>query len=258
MSASAARFSRVVFGLGGGMTDSAMLRYAAEFARLLRLDLFGLYVEDRALASIGEHAAMREFSMLEQQWRLVSGQDLLRDLAVSAAIAERALEQAARLAGVPRRFQIVRADPAEALASVSSPGDIIMLAEPRISSDRLAASFAKIVASAMTTPGAVMILPNPVVRRHGPVIAVGETDEDASVAQAAMIATAADEPLQVIRLAEFLAGPRHGLLAGGKRESLIVMTRERHDAPLTIALRRRVPVLVIQPGVRFDNARDRQ
>lgn len=245
MSASAAPFSRIVFGLGGGMTDSALLRYAAGFARLLRLDLLGLYVENRALARVGEYAAMREFSMLERQWRSVSGQDLLRDLAVSAAVAERALEEAAGLAGVPRRFQFVRANPAEALASVSSPGDIIVLGEPRISSQRLAVSFATIVESAMTRPQAVMILPNPIAQRRGPVIAVGDTDADASVAQAAMIAAALNEPLRVSRLAEFLGGTRHDLTVGGRREALIVMGRETPDGPLTIALRRRVPVLVL-------------
>jgi hypothetical protein len=247
MSISTFPFGRIVFAFGHGGADWAALRFATDFARLLRLDLLGLFVEDRSLAGAGEHAEVRQFRTLERQWQSIEGQNLLRDLDLSASIARRTFEEAATLAGIPPDFRLVRGAPAEALASLASASDIIVVPGPARAMARATQPFPEMLAVAMTSLASVLIVPSPIVREHGPVLAIARSPDDLSVASAGAIAAAANEPLETV-MATDLAGrtPMRGPTE--PRERIVVMAGEMGDiaSPLVVAIRRGVPVLVVR------------
>lgn len=249
MTGSSLAFTRIVLGLDQPAADQAALRFAADFAKLLRLDLFGLFAEDPSLARLAELPSFREFRVLERQWRPIEGRSLSGDLESSALAARRTFEAMARAIGVSPRFEVVRATTMDAIASVSGETDIVMVSESRTPANFCIPSFAEIVASAMATPAAVLLLPNPVARARGPVLAIGESAEDPCVASAAAIAAAADEQLEVVTTRDsHLSMPWRRRDQPGER--MVVMSRRvsASVAPLSVVSQRRVPVLVLGHG----------
>jgi len=246
MTGSSLAFTRIVLGLDQPASDQAALRFAADFAKLLRLDLFGLFAEDPSLVHLAELPSLREFRVLERQWRPIEGRSLSGDLESSASAARRAFEDMALAIGVKRRFEIVRAKTMDAIASVSGETDIVMVSESKTPAHFCIPSFAEIVAAAMATPAAVLLLPNPVARLRGPVLVIGESAEDPSVASAAAIAAAADEQLEVVTTEDsLLSMPWRRRDQPGER--MVVMSRRVSAslAPLSVVSQRRVPVLVL-------------
>jgi hypothetical protein len=239
-------FRRVVLGFSLGASDRTAVRFAAGFAKLLRLDLLGLFAEDPSLARVAALPALREFRLIERQWRPIEGRNLTSDLEKCAAIARQTFDEIARTTGVVRRFEVVHARMMEAIASASVEGDVVVLVEPRSPAQFAQETFAEAVAAALATPAAVMVVPSPVARERGHILAVSETAEDESVVSAAAIAAAANERLEIVattdRDAPTLA-PRSA--RGGER--MIVMTRRisARLTPLSIMAGRRVPVLVL-------------
>lgn len=263
MTASPAAFTRIVLGLDQGASDRSTIRFAADFARLLRLDLFGLFAEDPSLAQLAGLPSLREFRLLERQWRPIEGRSLSAELERCAATARQSFDEIARATGVARRFEVVRARAIEAIASVSGESDIILLAEPRAAVPLARESFAEIVTAALATPAGVLVVPNRIVRAQGPILAIGETAEDESVASAAAIAAAVHERFEVVAARDQGLSQRHGRPA----ERMIVMTRQvgARVAPLSLIAGRRVPVLVlgrahvtgVGPAVRAETAASR-
>lgn len=246
MSDIALEFTRIIVGLDRSVPDRTALRFAVELAKLLRLNLFGLFAQDPRLTNLAGMPLMREFRMLERQWRPIEGRSLLGDLELSASIARKALDEVARASGISHRFEILPATAREAIASVSSATDIVMVTEPRVPADQAFQPFSEIVAAAMTTPASVLIFPNRVARDHGPVLAIAGRSDDPSVTSAAAIASAANERMEVI----ITTSPASSTLRRVPRrldERMIVMTRRTSGdlAPSSLASDRRVPVLVV-------------
>jgi hypothetical protein len=243
MTAPPAAFTRIVLGLDQAGSDRAAMRFAADFARLLRLDLFGLFAEDPSLARLVGLPSLREFRLLERQWRPIEGGSLSAELERCAATARQSFDEIARATGVARRFEVVRARVKEAIASVSGESDIILLAEPRAAVPLAFESFAEIVTAALATPAGVLVVPNRIARLHGSILAIGETAEDESVASAAAIAAAVHERFEVVAARDQELSHRPGRPA----ERMIVMTRRvgARVAPLSLVAGRRVPVLVL-------------
>lgn len=244
-----ASFRRVVFGFERSAPDRATLRFAADFARLLQLDLFALFSENPNLATLASHPLVREYRVLAQQWRSIEGRSMRGDLESCASIAKQIFEEEARATGGSHSFKIVRATTIDAMKSVSSTSDIVMLAEPRTPTDRAIQPFSDIVAAAISTPAAVLVVPNSITRKHGPILAIGETRQDPSVASAATIAAAANERL------EFMSANDPSLRMlwqppNWPGERMVVMTRGVGETltPLSVASRRNVPVLVLGHG----------
>jgi hypothetical protein len=244
-SSTALEFTRIVLGLDRSVPDRTTMRLAAELARLLRLDLFGLFAEDPRLASIAATHHMREFRMLERQWRPVEGRSLLSDLEMSASIARRAFDEATRTSGVSHRFEVVRARVAEAIASVSCATDILVLAEPRTPADRALRSFSEIVTATMTSPASVLIVPNRIAREHGPILAIVDEPDDPSMASATAIAAAANERVEIVASMDLISSRRRSTQPG---ERMIVMTlRASGDIdPSSVVSERHVPILVLK------------
>lgn len=242
-------FRRIVLGLDQSASDGTALRFAADFAKLLRLDLFGLFAEDPGLAQLAGLSSLREFRVLERQWCPIEGRSLSGDLESRAAVARRAFEEMARVIGVSRRFEIVHAKRMDAIAAVSGETDIVMVSESRTAANFCIPSFPEIVAAAMRTRAAVLLVPNPAARSHGPVLAIGATADDPCVASAAAIAAAADEQLEVVTMRD-LAVSMPWRRRDQPGERMVVMSRRVSAslAPLSIVSQRRIPVLVLGRG----------
>jgi len=242
MTASSTAFTRIVLGLDQAGSDRAAMRFAADFARLLRLDLFGLFAEDPSLTQLAGLPTLREFRLLERQWRPIEGRSLSAELERCAATARQSFDEIAEAMGVARRFEVVHARAKEAIASVSGESDIILLAEPR-AVPLAHESFAEIVTAALATPAGVLVVPRRIARVHGSILAIGDTAEDESVASAAAIAAAVHERFEVVTTRDRELSRRLGRPA----ERMIVMTRRAgaRVAPLSLVAGRRVPVLVL-------------
>jgi hypothetical protein len=248
------------------------LRLAAEVAALLRVELCGLLVKEDELAGLASLPFAREFRPLEGGWHALDLERLAHDLDVAAERAQRSFAEVARTLGLSCQFEVVRGSMAQAIASVSRAGDVVVISEPASPAERITVQFQSMVNAALGSAAAVMVMPPRIVRQHGPVVAIAAMPRDESVEVAAAIATLANEELVVIdafsrgrddaattargsaRRLSLPAG-RSGDLAALSaalqplQERLLVLTRGALGDPIVarIASARGVPVLVIEP-----------
>jgi hypothetical protein len=274
-----ASFRRVLLDLCHATADRGGIRVAAELARLLDLDLTGVFVEDTALLGLAEYPFARELRLPGHEWQKLDPERIVAEVHEAAATARRLLDAHSAPLGIHSLFEVVRGDPSASVAALSGIGDIVVLVEPATPSDRLARAFPRAWQSALRSAAAVLLVPPRIVRLHGPVAAVITRAGDPSLATAAAIAAAAGEQLLLLLLPRdddlktaAVAGARavglpdgrihtHRLRAatpqavvhalGPTQERLVVMTRAAgalpDTAPSHLAAARRVPVLVVEP-----------
>ena len=171
---------------------------------------------------------------------------MLRDLQSCASIAKQMFEEEARHIGGMHSFEVVQATTMDAIKSVSGAADIVVLVEPKTLADRAIEPFSETIAAATRTPASVLVVPNSIVRQQGPVLVIGETNQDPSMARAELIAKAIDERLEFMPIIDqTLATSQRPSNWPGER--MVVMTRGvgKRLMPLTIASRRKVPVLIL-------------
>jgi hypothetical protein len=277
-------YRRLILELYHGAADAATMRSAAEFARLLDLDLHCLFIEDEALFALAELPFAREIRLPTHQWSPIDADTMAAELRQAAAETRRALDEIIRSVGVASAFEVLRGDPAACIAAVCQAGDIVVVAQPGPPIARTTHGIAQAQAAAHGSAAAVLLLPARFQPRRGPVVAVLADAVDASLDVACRIATAAGEGLALL-LPETLAesGERAGVDAArqrawtlglrperitvhrvrgaqaedvlhalaGLRESLIVMTRAAFAAgdaagASRIAAARGAPVLLIE------------
>ncbi len=267
-------YKRVVLSLYQAEPEGARLRLAAELAEFLRLDLSGIYIEDPNLMKLAGLPGVREFQLLSRQWQAIGGERLSRERALRLEAARRMFAQLAEAAGGRSSFEVMQAATAEAVASMWSPADIVVVTEPRSAAERLAQPLAGLTEAALRSRAAVLILPSEVARRRGPVIVMSAGAGDPSVGVAVRIAAAARERLIVIEtsgrgpslseeaMREALSGPVERVQAPAApfervpppllertSERLVVLTRDAAHMPASevqrIASLRRVPVLAL-------------
>lgn len=273
-------FRRVVLGLHRGSADPASLQFAAEFAELLRLDLFGLFVREDSLLKLAELPFVREFRPLGGGWHPLSVEQLGRDLDLAVSAAQQLFRAATATMRVASSFEIVMGSMARVLATVPQAGDILVITQPNTPADRLAEPFASLLDSALKSAASVMLVPARIARSRGPVVAIAQGPADPSIEIAAAIAAAAKEKLVVVgRSAQdeatpapalpeqpdvtsgiavehlvapdipVMSGPDLASLLGRLNERLVVMSRDATTKfpPALIAADRRVPVLIGGP-----------
>jgi len=256
-------FKRLVLGLQPGATSRAA-ELAAGFADLFGVELLRLFIDDldlRHLAAMPAARAIRASGGWTGLESTIDGFD------AAARIAERQFAAAAwRLAR--RRFEIVRAAAAQAVASAARAEDIVAIVPPEAGADRAAEPFASLIAAAFRSAAAVLLAPLSPVRASGPVVALAAAPDDPSVDVAGAIANVAGERLIVVDIralsgralrVERTRDARRSVERGpldyasdaaphipaGLTERLIVVTRGaiRDDLTLATALARGVPVL---------------
>jgi hypothetical protein len=270
-------FSRIVLGLAHHRPSHGM-QFAAEMARLLRLDLFGLFVQEESLFGVASLPFAREFKFLGGGWAPLDVEQLSRDLEIAARSAQRAFTDVARTLPTICQFEIIRGSMAETIASVSRAGDIVLLTEPASTDKWVAPQSPAILEAAMRSAAAVLLVPGRIARHTGAVVAIATKPDDPSIAVASAIASAAQEELVVVELfkpagegtaraPQLVAGMpvrRIVAVAGSGpanlseiasvlhrvNERLVVMTRNHGHSPSVVASMRHVPVLIVEPAER--------
>jgi hypothetical protein len=241
MTMQAAEFRRLVLAIGPGEGGPATLRGAAEAARLLRLALHCVLIEDEALHLLPALPFARELRLPTHDWRPLDQAGLASDLAATEAALRRDL---ARL-GIAQELEVQRGTPLTCLGGLCVAGDIVVLAVPRPHpADQL-------LAAALRSAAAVLLLPAAAPAAAAPVAVLLEDANDPAFDIAARIAAGAKAPL----LAVLPDGDLEALAArgavtirrtlGAVRERLLVVHHAHPALEEVLAHRRAAPVLVI-------------
>ncbi len=212
------RQHRVILHLHQGAAESAIVRAAAELAQMLGIALHGVFVQDEALSELAALPFIREFRLGTGAWQPLDRQRLAEEQRSAAAEARRLLDEAAAALGVTRLFEIIGGDPALFIAATSQAGDIIVVAQPRLPAERLVHATARWLEAAHGCAASVMLVPQVMARRAGPVAAVVCAESDPAIGIAARIAAAAGEPLLLLVWGPSRAG-RDGDRNGARRRS---------------------------------------
>ena len=189
-------FRRLILEVGHSATDAATMRTAAEFARLLGLDLHGLFIEDESLLALAELPFAREIRLPSHQWHPVDPARLEADMRHAAGAARRRLDEVVRGAGVPNGFEIMRGDPAVCIVACAEATDIVV-AETGPAAVRVH-GLGRVQEAAHGSPASVLVLPPGPVPRHGAVVVAPAGAADTSLDVAVRIARAADEDLLIL------------------------------------------------------------
>jgi len=199
MAAHSDMFKRVVLGLEPSAPDRTM-RLAVELANLLHVELLGLFLEDPSLRDLAAFPFAREFRLLGGGWHPIEPERLANDLEVAVRSAERLFVDAAKNLTTRYQFEVTRAAAAQAIASISRSGDIIVLAEPTAPLGRATQQFSSLLNAAFQSAAAVMFVPAHLAVVTGPVVAIGFEPDDPSIRAAAAIAIAAHENLVIVHV----------------------------------------------------------
>ncbi len=277
--AASREFKRVVLGLHHSSFDRTTVNLAAEFAKLLRLDMFGLFIEDPSVASAASLPFVREFRTLGREWHPIELKRLARDYELSALSARRLLTKAAATHRVTCSFEVIKSTIGQAIMSISQATDIVIIAEPKSAANRIISQFTGLISAALQSEAAVLLVPRQLVRRRGPVVAIAARPGDPSINAAMAIAAAAGENAIVVAVdgeedaafgatehggpsgivVEQISMPREVLassqmlsaMLGGLRERMVVVARgslglENEAVPSSLATIRGVPVLIVE------------
>jgi hypothetical protein len=270
-----AEFKRMVLRLPQSKEDYAAVALTAQLAELLGLDLVATFIEDTSLAAIAGLPCVREFRPFDGGWRPIETAQLAREIEQTIGIARRLFQEAVGTSRVEASFTLARGSMAEAVGSLATAGDIIVIIEPKHPAERVTQQFSRLVDAAFRAASAVMIVPHRILRTAGPIVAVASAQEDPSILAAIGIAAAAKEAViilgmldpracsQISELAEaagvqvkfvpVLLQPMDATaLAAGLshlNERLVVISRGIFDdrVPPKVASVRGIPVLVVEP-----------
>lgn len=114
-------YRRAVLGMGAGGVDRRMLRTAAEFARLLDLEMLGLFIEDRSLLALAALPFARELRLPGHDWRALEVQVIGDELRAAALRARKLFEEEIEPQGIAYSFEVQRGDPAILSSNVARP-----------------------------------------------------------------------------------------------------------------------------------------
>lgn len=243
-------YRRAVLGLGTGSVDRDMLRAAAEFARLLELEMLGVFIEDRALLGLAALPFARELRLPGHNWQTLQPQRVEDELRAAAQQAQRLFHQEIASQGVTCRFEMRPGDPTTLASDIAQTSDVLIVGEPA-ALDALAPGSEPARRAALASAAAVLLLPRSGMPRRGPVAAVAAEPSAPCFALASRIAAAAGEqalaiPGEPTSTATLLASLQRVL--GPHRERLLILPRSAtmsEEMALEVAGQRKVPVLVV-------------
>lgn len=264
-------FARIVLGISHKPIDRAIMRFAADFADLLDIDLLGLLVHDAPLLELAGLPFVREFRAAEGKWSRLEPERLAREADLAAARNRRQLSETAHDSKARLSFASFTGDEATALSEVVRKDDIVLIPEPQLAVSMHAEDQAE---TALRTHASVLIVPRKVAAHGGPIMSIARDPHERGLVIAASIASAAKANLLVVDIGEenltradiptqgdsralsistvrasrscIQAGAIPALDFSGPRERLIVTTRGVLDNSVAAAtaLKRAVPVLI--------------
>lgn len=258
---------RLLVTLQHGTAESDTIRQAGAVARLLGLDMLGIFVEDEAIHSLASFPFARELRLPSHQWHPIDPAHVVTAFQAAAAAAQRRLTNITQTLGVNCGFTVRRGDPAGVVTEILCAGDIIVLSEPRAPSEALTHSFLRAWQTASRSGASLLLLPPGAARQDGPVIALAQASQRA-LATAAHVARIAHEPLTLLGPETAFPEtppprPRFRPLTGftdsalrfalaDMRERILVLDRdgltdEQEAVLLRVAASRGTPVLLVGP-----------
>jgi hypothetical protein len=265
------RYRRIVLGLPYSRPGRG-IHMAADMARLLQLDLFGLFVEEERLFGLAAMPFVREFRSIGGCWNTFDVDQLTQDLSIAARNAEKVFTEVAKTVPTAARFEVVRGTMPDIIASISGAGDIVVVAEPENPADHASAQFRAIADAAIRSQAAVLLVPERVARQTGSIVAILSSADDPCFEVAVSVAAAAKEELIVIeafaaaepsprRETQVAAGVRYRRIAVAENsasiaaqlaspypqdeERLVVMSSRDLVTPSLIGSARHVPILIV-------------
>lgn len=188
---------RLILDLYWSSADERTITAAAEFARLLGLELLGIFVEDEAVHALAGLPFAREFKLPAHEWGAIEADRIAAEFRYAAMSAQRMLLRTAEALGVTSAFEVLRGDPTTSVTLRSRPGDIVVFAEPRVA-ERSTRSFARLWRAALNSPASLLLIPFRLSQRRGSVAAVVTRRADPVLRTAARIASAAGEDLLLL------------------------------------------------------------
>jgi len=189
-----AKQQRIVLHLRYGLAERATIRAAAELAHMLGLALHGVFLQDEALTELTALPFVREFRLATGAWHVLDARRIAVEQREAVNEARRLLDEASAAFGVS--FLFATSD--EQVTQTSREGDIIVVAQPRLPTDQLAHATAGWLEAAHNCGASVMLVPQSVARREGPIAVVVCQDSDAALTLAAHLAVSAAEGLLVL------------------------------------------------------------
>jgi hypothetical protein len=237
--------------MGAGGVDRDVLRTVAEFARLLHLEMLGLFIEDRSLLALAALPFARELRLPGHDWRALEVQGISDELRVAALRTRKLFEEEIEPQGIAYSFEVQRGDPAILWGNVTRPTDILIVVEPD-ASEILASGWEPTRRATETSAAAILLLPRSGMPRRGPIAAVAASNSDPSFQLAARLAAAMGERALAIPSGDpastaALLASLHRVL-GLHQERLLILPREAampQELPVELAAQRRVPILIM-------------
>jgi len=247
-------FKRVLMGFHRSTVNQDAFKEAAEIARYLKIGLEGYLVRDAALENALKLPGLREFQSIGQHWVPMDVASAERAESAAARHLERLVREIADAAQVASRFETVRAEVAQTIASLSETGDILLLPEPGSGAERISEPYNQLYKAALASKAALLIVPRRGIRPGGPVLSVSRGQHDTGTDAAKIISTASGRKL-IAAAEDIQAGlPRSLLTLPAVGESMIVLSRTKDDQDLgfdwiDFARSRRAAVLLVARDV---------
>jgi hypothetical protein len=271
------RLRRLLLDLGQAVAEREGIEAAAQIARLLELDLLGVFVEDEALLALAALPFARELQLPTHDWAGMEASRMAAELDRTAARLRRMVQENCARLGIPSGFEVVRGDPAACVTGLCGDADLLALVAPASAAGRGVGAFPRAWNAALRSAAPVLLLPPRTQRLHGPIASVAGDDGPADLDLALRLAAAAGEGLLLLQPPGTGVSPeaaaeraRAGGLGevrvetrplrdlseraveeglGPARERLVVLARNTAramdgDSAPRLAARRRVPVLV--------------
>jgi hypothetical protein len=233
----AAAIRRVLVGLSSADTPTAMLDLATQLAHAFHAEVAGLFVEEDMLYQVGDYTSVPMVGRGGRPEAFEPGR-IGAELAAQARAWRRALSVRAEQSHVQWSFESRRGD-ALAILRGSARADDVLLIGGTASTITLKARIALAV-EALVAARAVLIMPDRIRQRRGPVIAFGDGEEDGrAVDLAARVARAMGESLLILARAR-----SHQREARGEEARILELASEDPETIATL-LRRLEPRLVV-------------
>ncbi|GGJ41955.1 hypothetical protein GCM10011320_56930 [Neoroseomonas lacus] len=213
--------------------DPRAISTVAELAGLLDLDLLGIFVEDEAVCSLASLPFARELCLPVHEWSPLAIRRIEGEFQAASSRLRTMLDAHAARLGVANRIEVLRGDPAAAVAALSGETDIMVLGASGSAAAHMLGTFPRAWRAAIESPAAVLLLPSRIAHRTGPVAVLVKAGAGHKFALAARIAKATGEKLILLRSVHTEAGSVDALAdvarAIGIAEDQVIV-REAGDA----------------------------
>ncbi len=194
----AAHITQFVIGVCGELPGRQALETAAEMARMFRARFSALMIEDPASGTLGYLPFAREYVPGRAAWQNIG----VADVEARRASAQRRVRDAfatmAQLHGLNADVEVLSGNLQDELTGALHPGDIVALLAPAQASEWMTLPFSAFAEAAFQGPATALLLPSRIARRKGPVVALTNMEDKASLSLAARLAQVSGEMLIVM------------------------------------------------------------